>query len=71
MEKQGDRAAHLVMFHFFSAVASAGVESMWWARRRSDLVIEKLRHRFREYNLDMLDLFSSPEAPGIHFEFVS
>ncbi|KAF2665734.1 hypothetical protein BT63DRAFT_74364 [Microthyrium microscopicum] len=66
LEKQGDMVAYLLMFHFFSAVANAKVESMWWAQRRAKLALERLRHQLREYDVDKLDFFSSPEAPGIY-----
>jgi hypothetical protein len=65
MEKQGDSLACLVLFHFFTAVARSDVESLWWARRRTRFVLERIRHEFKGFELEALDIFASPETPGM------
>ena len=67
METQGDSLARLVLFHFFTTVARSGIESMWWARRRTHFTLERIGRDFDESGLQVLDMFASPHAPGDHY----
>lgn len=67
METQGDSLARLVLYHFFTAVARSGIESMWWAHRRTRFTLERIGHDFDESGLQILDMFASPHAPGEHY----
>jgi hypothetical protein len=67
METQGDSLARLVLFHFFTTIMRTGIESMWWARRRTRFTLERFGRYFDESGLQVLDMFASPHAPGEHY----
>lgn len=67
LERRGDVLAHVILYHFYTAVQNGRWESMWWARRRTQSALEWMDRAFVERGVKVLNMYASAEVPGDPF----
>jgi hypothetical protein len=55
--RQNDRLGPLILLHFFQAVVRSNIEGMWWSKKRSDFIIEKITKNCAESSVRIVDLY--------------